>query len=201
MLNDLTKATIHETPGAYSYGIPGNYKHKKALYRQIMNNISLKPGQTLLELSCSAEGSQKIIASLNNVQPDLMGGYPGLFEISSTETSVGNSKSNNSIPFADHSFETIICIGVFNLISNHAGTMAEIYRLLSPGGRLIIADQWFRRPGPMFANLLQQYKRSNDSRIYSPVWVTRLLKNNGFGLVDIFSAGATNFLCTATALK
>lgn len=201
MLNNLTTATIHETPGAYAYGVPGSYKHKAALYRQIMNNISLKSDQTLLELSSSEEGRQKITASQYTVQPDLMGGYPGLFEISSTKTSIGHSKSFNSIPFADDSFETIICIGVFNLISHHAVTMAEVYRLLSPEGKLIIADQWFRRTGPMFANLLQQYKRSSDSRIYSPSWVTKLLKNNGFGLVDIYSAGATNFLCTATPLK
>jgi SAM-dependent methyltransferase len=201
MQSYLTTTTIHKTPGAYAFGIPGNYQLKTALYRQIMNNISLKTGQTLLELSCSTEGNSKIRASLNNVQPDPMGGYPGLFEISSSETSIGHSKSFRSIPFADNSFETVVCIGVFNLMSDHTGTMAEIYRLLVPGGRLIIADQWFRRTGPMFVNLLQQYKRSSESRIYSPSWVTRLLKNNGFGLINIYSAGATNFLCTAKAHK
>jgi cyclopropane fatty-acyl-phospholipid synthase-like methyltransferase len=201
MQSNLTTTTIHETPGAYAFGIPGSYQMKTALYRQIMNNISLKTDQTLLELSCTTEGSSKIIASLNNVQPDLMGGYPGLFEISSSETCIGRNKSYRSIPFADNSFKTVVCIGIFNLMSDHTGTMAEIFRLLEPEGRIIIADQWFRRTGPMFVNLLQQYKRSIDSRIYSPSWVTRLLKSNGFGQVSIYPAGATNFLCTAKALK
>lgn len=190
-----------EKPRTYSFGVPVSYRHKQALYQQVMNNINLKPGQVVLELSCPENGNSNVQATILSVQTDPMGGTPGLFGISTTETGVGKVNERSLTPWEDGSFETIICIGIFNLMSDHAETMEEIHRLLIPEGKVMIADQWFRRTGPMFANLLNHYGRGNDSRIYSPAWVTRLLKNNRFGMVDIFSAGPTNFLCTAIALK
>jgi hypothetical protein len=189
------------TPGTYSFGVPGSYKHKTALYQQVMNNIHLKSGQVVLELSCHDDGKPEVQATILCVQPDPMGGKPVLFGISETKTGFGLDYSQKETPWVDGSFDVIICLGIFNLMSDHAGTMAEIHRLLIPEGKVMIADQWFRRTGPMFANLLQQYGRSNDSRIYSPAWVTRLLKKNRFGMVDILASGPTNFLCTGTALK
>ncbi len=189
------------TPGTYSFGVPGSYKHKTALYQQVLNNITLKSGQVVLELSCPDEGRPEVQAIIHGVYPDPMGGKPLLFGISETETGFGNGNSQNRASWVDGSFDVIICLGIFNLMKDHSGTMAEIHRLLIPGGKVIIADQWFRRTGPMFANLLQQYGRSNDSRIYSPAWVTRLVKKSRFGMVDILASGPTNFLCTGTAIK
>jgi SAM-dependent methyltransferase len=190
-----------KTPGTYSFGVPGSYKHKTALYQQVLNNITLKSGQVVLELSCPDEGRPEVQATIHGVHPDPMGGKPVLFGISGTESGLGNGHSYSGTSWVDGSFDVIICLGIFNLTTDHSGTMAEIHRLLIPGGKLIIADQWFRRTGPMFANLLQQYGRSSDSRIYSPAWVTRLVKKSRFGMVDILASGPTNFLCTGTAIK
>ncbi|MHC1775413.1 MAG: class I SAM-dependent methyltransferase [Lentimicrobium sp.] len=190
-----------EAPGTYSFGVPGSYKHKTALYQQVLNNITLKPGQLVLELSCPDEGQHEVQATILGVHPDPMGGKPVLFGISGTETGFGNGHSQSRTSWVDGSFDVIICLGIFNLMTDHSGTMTEIHRLLIPGGKVIIADQWFRRTGPMFANLLQQYGRNNDSRIYSPAWVSRLLKKNRFGEVEILASGPTNFLCTGTAIK
>ena len=54
-------------------------------------------------------------------------------------TFVEGSAEKLNLP--DESFDVVISNGVFNLIPNKEGAVAEVFRLLKPGGRFMIADQ------------------------------------------------------------
>lgn len=184
---------------AYSFGLFSGYRHKNALYSQILSNARLKAGDMVLAMSCSDESTSDIMAAINVVQADPMGGLPGMLEVSTIETGFGkNNELQSDLSFTEGSFETILLIGVFNHLANHEKTISHLRQLLSPSGKLIIADQWFRVAGPMFADLLKPYSSRSEFRIYSPAFVIRLLQKSGFSLIETRSAGATNFLCTAT---
>lgn len=45
------------------------------------------------------------------------------------------------IPFADHSFDAVLCVGGFNYFSDPAGALAEMARVARPGGRIVVADE------------------------------------------------------------
>jgi SAM-dependent methyltransferase len=49
--------------------------------------------------------------------------------------------SAEKLDFPEDSFDVVISNGVFNLIPNKEGAVAEVFRLLKPGGRFMIADQ------------------------------------------------------------
>jgi arsenite methyltransferase len=49
--------------------------------------------------------------------------------------------SAEDLPFKDQSFDVVISNGVFNLIPDKARAVAEVFRVLKPLGRLMIADQ------------------------------------------------------------
>ena len=49
--------------------------------------------------------------------------------------------SAESIPFSDEVFDVVISNGVFNLVPDKRRSLGEIFRVLKPGGRLMMADQ------------------------------------------------------------
>jgi ubiquinone/menaquinone biosynthesis C-methylase UbiE len=49
--------------------------------------------------------------------------------------------SAEQLPFPDNSFEVLISNGVFNLVVDKVKALGEVYRVLKPGGRFMLADQ------------------------------------------------------------
>ncbi|MGA7886346.1 MAG: methyltransferase domain-containing protein, partial [Acidobacteriaceae bacterium] len=44
-------------------------------------------------------------------------------------------------PFPDNSFDLVISNGVFNLVVDKFKALAEVFRVLKPAGRFMLADQ------------------------------------------------------------
>lgn len=53
-----------------------------------------------------------------------------------------------ALPYEDGQFDLALSNGVFNLISDKPAALAEVFRVLRPGGRLHVADQILTGPAP-----------------------------------------------------
>lgn len=95
------------------------------------------------------------------------------------------------LSFPDNSFDSVICIEVFEYLDDYQRAINEIYRLLKPDGRAFISVPFFYRDHTdnlrftekMFTAKLQRFRSVKSIRIgngYVAVW--DILKKKIFGI-------------------
>jgi len=185
--------------GTYAIATPQILTSKPALYRQIMVNTAFEPGELVIELSKSTSGNDRLKVSLSVVHSAPLAGLPEFLIINSVELPLNAVFDYLDTFFESQEISAIICIGVFNVLGSNGKLLQQIRNAMPRGSRFIIADDWFRKTGPMTESLLTAYTRKSDLRIYSPALVQRILKKHNFAGIEIVPSGATNFLAMSTA--
>jgi len=159
-------ATSPDGQFAYPTGRKGleqlNYEHAlianlpdeaASFYCGVGNPFSLgniQPGEGVLDIGCGA-GVDTLLAGLitgpqgTAVGIDIVPEMVARAEKSLASMTPGNVTfciaSGERLPFADLSFEIVISNGALNLMPDKEAALAEIERVLKPGGRLMLADQ------------------------------------------------------------
>ncbi len=65
-----------------------------------------------------------------------------------------------AIPFADESFDTVIELDVLHHLTDIDGALAEVYRVLKPGGRFFVFEPNINNPLTFFAHLIPPEERA-----------------------------------------
>jgi arsenite methyltransferase len=73
--------------------------------------------------------------------PEMLGRARKNFQETSLKNVTFRETSAEDLPFSEDTFDGVISNGFFNLIPNKAKSLAEVFRLLKPRGRLMMADQ------------------------------------------------------------
>ena len=125
----------------------------QAVYCGVGNPFSLgaiDPGMAVIDIGCGA-GVDTLVAAL------MVGPGGRVVGIDITPEMVERAKANlkqvklpnvsfhqasaDQLDFPPEGFDVAISNGVLNLVANKERALAEIYKVLKPGGRLMLADQ------------------------------------------------------------
>ncbi len=109
----------------------------------------LAPGATMLDMGCGA-GTDLLLAAMHvgpsgraigvdMTEPMIARATAGAADtgLANVEVRLGDA---TALPAADGSVDVLISNGVFNLVPDKERALAEMFRVLPPGGRLQIAD-------------------------------------------------------------
>jgi ubiquinone/menaquinone biosynthesis C-methylase UbiE len=104
---------------------------------------------------------------------------------------------DGSLPFADSSFDAVVCAHVLEHVADTQRLMSEARRVLAPSGRIMIAVPWHGRLKNV-AIALGSFERHHDPlepvvRFYTAASLRRLLSGFGFDEVSVRGAGGAPF--------
>ncbi len=124
-----------------------------AAYCGVGNPFSLgpvHPGDIVLDIGCGA-GVDTILAALMagpsgtvtgiDLVPEMLARARENSRLVGAENIEFREGSAEELPFPDASFDAVISNGVFNLVVDKVKALSEVYRVLKPGGRFMLADQ------------------------------------------------------------
>lgn len=171
------------TAKEYDEGHDGRFV--RCMYPEIVRQVMQISGETILDIGC---GNGNIIKMLAGQRP---GRYYGV-DLSSEMIKEAEKRVPQdvifkradvvSLPFDDESFDILICNASFHHYEEPEKAIAEMKRVLRPGGALILGDPTIpvlRR----FFNWAIKWENSGDVWIYGKNDILPLFKRGGFDIL------------------
>lgn len=175
-------------------------RHSRALREPILAKLQA-PFSSLLDVGC---GTGEILRALVGKNARLAGIdlAPEMIRVALEklgERADLRLADSESLPWTDHSFEIVLCADSFHHYPHPERVLAEMKRVLVPGGRLILADVFLPAPVRPLVNLVLPLGREGDVRVYSKRGLRTHLELAGFSLVSWERVARTAMILEARA--
>ena len=189
--------------GRFLMGLTGPSTEEE--HRIALAMLSISPGDRVLDLACGPGNFTRDFA--------LASGDGLVVGVDSSETMLAVAVRDNpmgnaaylrgdarDLPFRDGSFDAVCCFAALYLIEEPMRALAEIVRVLAPGGRLALMSSCNRGPVPTAAaNAL--VRGLSGVRVFGRDELTQALELKGMSEVERRVTGLAQFVSARKAAR
>jgi SAM-dependent methyltransferase len=167
--------------GAYHWGEIGRHllRHNAFTaerYRMVADRAAMKSGDRVLDYGCGDGALLSVLAGRAPAGVELHGFDPNALglqyaQAALTERSITATLHESTAEIPAGFFDRVICTEVIEHASDPAGMLAEIARMLKPGGRLVITTPIRLTEAPDDPNHVQEWFPSEFAKLFeTPAW-------------------------------
>jgi ubiquinone/menaquinone biosynthesis C-methylase UbiE len=180
-----TASRTHFDRWSSSYESGPGARRLQELQTAALAALALNADDALLDLGCGTGAAVRQAAPAVrravgfDLSPAMIAQARGLAAgIANVEFREGDV--SEPLPFSDGEFTAIVCTTAFHHFPKPLETIAEIFRVLAPGGRVVIADFNRRHPVVFAADLALKRLQPSHAGFRSPAQLMRDLCAGGF---------------------
>jgi SAM-dependent methyltransferase len=195
-LIDLTARRPHGWVARKTYGgAQGAPKGHEEVFDRVLDAIGAWEGQRCLEVGCGGGLLlERVLAAGGRAagvdhSPDMlelsMKRNRGAVEAGALEVKLGEAEQ---LPWPDGAFDVLLSANTFFFIGRPERALGEFLRVLSPGGRMVLATV----PGPLPAASLRNwwvYVWGSQMHVYDDERMRAMVEHAGFTGVTVTSTG------------
>lgn len=169
-----------------------------------LSHVSIAPHCTILDVGCGGGRTISKLAALAT--------QGKVFGIDYSSDSVAVSQKINAqaiaagrveirqapvsqLPFPDNTFDLITAVETHFWWSNLAGDMREVFRVVKPGGTLILIAEIYKGANTVASKLAEKYADRSPIILLSPDEHRDLLSNAGFSGIQIDAQPDKGWIC------
>jgi SAM-dependent methyltransferase len=174
-LENLPRLNTFESPSIKNV----DYLHIKTHFEDLKRifDTYIKPNDLILDFGCGNKPFEIYIRKL--IHSNDKNSYIGCDIVQSSEKKVDIICDATNIPLQSESYNIIICIQVIEHIFDHRKMLEEAYRLLKPGGKLILS-------GPF---IWEMHEIPYDFYRFTFFGFQTLIKRSGFEIKENVASG------------
>ena len=204
LLRSRSREAFDAQAPTYDESVQGD--HARRLYpyvlAEVARAVASSPAPRLLDLGCGTGALAELVLG------EIPGACLGCVDLSprmveATRGRLGGRAEvllcdAERLPFHDGSFDAAWCNDSFHHYPDPERAAFQAWRVLAPGGTLVVGDAWQPAPARAIMNAWMPHSREGDVRIYSEAEMRRIL---GIWFSDVSWRRVGSTACVAVARK
>ena len=204
LLRSRSRAAFDAQAPTYDTGMEG--EHARRLYPHVLAEVRRAvaggPAPHLLDLGCGTGAlAELVLGEIPGARLTCVDLSPKMVE--ATRSRLGERAEVllcdvERLPFRDGSFDAAWCNDSFHHYPDPERAAFQAWRVLAPGGALVVGDAWQPAPARAIMNAWMPRSKEGDVRIYSEAEMRRIL---GTWFSDVSWRRVGQTACVAVARK
>lgn len=204
LLRSRSRAAFDAQAPTYDTGTGG--EHARHLYPHVLAEVARAveggPAPRLLDLGCGTGAlAELVLGEIPRARLSCVDLSPRMAE-AARERLGGRAEvllcDAERLPFRDGSFDAAWCNDSFHHYPDPERAAFQAWRVLAPGGALVLGDAWQPAPARAIMNAWMPHSKEGDVRIYSEAEMRRIL---GTWFSDVSWRRVGQTACVAVARK